>query len=719
MGDRNEGELLELRLDIQGIQCAACVWLLDALFRRQRGAVSLTINPALGRAEVVWDPALGDIREFLDRAAAFGYRFGPRRKTAVPRSRGLSLRMALTLGLASQVMMFSVPYYLGLLPAEGALHAVLGVTNFVLAALIVVLGGGVFFRSAWLGLRHRVVHLDLPIALGIALAFAASVVAYFRVGPQATYFDTVSLFVALMLVGRWLQQSVLDRNRNALLADGGVGDLHCRRFLGTSVEFVPVAAVEAGDELWVVPGEIVPVEATVLGSPGRFALDWISGESDPLTFSPGERAPAGARNTGSATARLRAEQPFAASRLGGLLQTPAPRHLESDRWWGRVGAIYAGAVLVLGSAAFFLWIGSGLERALEVTASVLVVTCPCALGLAVPLAHELTVTRLRGEGIFLRDAGFLDRGLRIRKVVFDKTGTLTQARLHPNPESLRILDALSPPLRSILANLAARSNHPVSRAVAGALEGDGVEIVIEDGEPVVETEGDGLSWNRGGRVYRLGRPGFAAPGAVPFWGTGPGPGAVYSVDGDTLAELSFEESLKEDAVAEIRRLRGRGLATCIVSGDRADRVAATALRLGIPAADCAAGMSPEGKAAWIRDRDHRDTLMVGDGINDAPAFAAAFAAATPAVDHPALPARADFYFLGDGIRAVRVSLEAARRLRAVIRGTLVTASAYNIAALILCYLGLIGPLAAAVLMPVSSVAVVSITAYRLGRRNRP
>jgi Cu2+-exporting ATPase len=191
------------------------------------------------------------------------------------------------------------------------------------------------------------------------------------------------------------------------------------------------------------------------------------------------------------------------------------------------------------------------------------------------------------------------------------------------------------------------------------------------------------------------------------------------VDGDTLAELSFEESLKEDAVAEIRRLRGRGLATCIVSGDRADRVAATALRLGIPAADCAAGMSPEGKAAWIRDRDHRDTLMVGDGINDAPAFAAAFAAATPAVDHPALPARADFYFLGDGIRAVRVSLEAARRLRAVIRGTLVTASAYNIAALILCYLGLIGPLAAAVLMPVSSVAVVSITAYRLGRRNRP
>ena len=210
------------------------------------------------------------------------YRFGPPRKTDLAASRALVVRLGVCCAAALNVMIFSLCYYAGLAPRDGDLYTAFGRWSFVLATIAVIAGGWLFFRSAWQSLRTRVAHLDLPIALGIALGYGGSTWAWLRQGPEAAYFDTITIFVALMVLGRWLQERVLQRNRHALLASDGVEDLFTRRRRGSELETVPAATIEPGDELWIPPGDLVPVASKLLGAPALLSLDWIDGESRPL-----------------------------------------------------------------------------------------------------------------------------------------------------------------------------------------------------------------------------------------------------------------------------------------------------------------------------------------------------------------------------------------------------------------------------------------------------
>ncbi len=710
-GDPNAAR--RLTLDVQGIHCAACVWILEELFRRHDGGLDLRINPSLGKADLAWIPAKGDLRAWLAEAERFGYRFGPSRKTAARKSAELLVRLGISVAAAMNVMIFSLSYYLGLAPDEGALYALFGKLNFTLALVSVSVGGWVFFKAAALGLRRGLAHLDLPIAVGILLAFAGSTYSYLKFGPEAAYFDTVTIFVALMLIGRWLQEFLLERNRNALLADTGIDNLYARRFRDGALESIPVADLRRGDELWIVPGDFVPVDAILVEHPAEVALDWITGESDVRGVDAGEMLPAGAINAGHTTMRAAAGEDFATSNLNDLLGSPSVARdgsgAEGQRWWRRVSAIYVTAVFALAALGFALWVGRGFDKAVQVTVAVLVVTCPCALGLATPLAHELMHLALRKRGVFVRGGGFMDRALGVRKVIFDKTGTLTLGRLELSAESAETLADLAAGDRAALFDLTARSNHPVSRALAEALRvADPLVSVAADRE-VTETAGQGLAMTVDGHEYRLGRPAFDEHRNRAE--------TAFTADGRTLAVFTFEEQVRSDAEEEVRRLGEAGYEVYVLSGDSPGKVLAVAGRLGVPRERVHGGMTPEAKAEWIRSVDRRDTLMVGDGLNDGPGLEAATCAATPAVDHPSLPSRADFYFLGEGVAAVRRALLGARRLRSVVWGNLTLAIAYNALALVLCYLGLVTPVVAAILMPVSSVSVVTLTSFRLsGRR---
>ena len=700
-----------LRLDIQGIHCAACVWLLEQTFRRFAGGIDLRINPALGQADLVWVPERGDLRDWLAEAESFGYRFGPERKTPSRASRSLLGRLGLSAGAAAQVMMFSLCFYLGVSPENGLIYPVLGWLSLAFTTAVLLLGGSLFLVSAWRGLRRGLVHLDLPIAVGITLAYTGSVIAFFRAGPEAAYFDSVAVFIVLMLAGRWLQERILERNRNALLADGGVDGLVTRRLRDDRLETIPAVGVRPGDRLVVVAGDLVPVAAVLTEHPGRVALDWITGEAGTRAVEPGESVPAGAFNGGSEPMLLTAQEGFADSRLQDLLRPGAGDEGRDPGavWWERLSRIYVFAVFAAALAGFGIWIGHGWERALEVTVAVLVVTCPCALGLAVPLARELTHVALRRRGVFVRRARFLDRALRVSRVVFDKTGTLTLGNAVPDESSREAMASLADGDREALRAMTALSNHPASRALAraaGAPQGDPLPA------SVTEEPGRGLTRTTDHAVWRLGRADFAVS-------HGFGDGVVFSRDGREIARFRLVEEIKTDAVEEVRALREAGLDVHVLSGDRPDRVARVALGLGLPANRVHGGLSPEEKADWITAVDREDTLMVGDGLNDGPGLDRAFCAATPAVDHPAVPARADFYFLGDRVGGVRAALGAARRLRRAVRGILAFAIGYNAIALALCYVGLVTPLVAAVLMPLGSAAVVTGTALRLRDGRNP
>lgn len=714
-----------LSLDIQGVHCAACIWLLEELFRRQSGGLDLRINPTLGKVDLVWDPSRGELRDYLEEIERFGYRLGPSTKGPAPRSRGLVMRMAAAIAIALNVMMFSISYYFGLAPEDGALYRVFGVLNLTLASLAVVIGGEVFFRGALAGLRRRMAHLDLPISMGIALAYGGSVYAYFAHGPRAAYFDTLAIFIALMLVGRWAQEHILERNRSALLDSAGADRLVAKRQLADRLEAVPATAVVSGDELWIAPGDLVPVEGILLRQPALVSLDWITGESEQVEHVPGDTVPAGAFNAGGGGFAIAATQDFRDSRLNDLLRgeaTASERY--RPRWWTWVGATYVAVVLLLAAAGFVAWMQTDVRLALEVTVAILVVTCPCALGLASPLAQELLHHALRQRGVFLRQPGFMDRALAVRKILLDKTGTLTLGHLVLEPASRKTLWRLDPERRAVLWNMAVRSNHPVSRALAVALgagrdpESTGATLPLDPaGERIREIPGQGLEWDRDGVIYRLGRREFAGGDATDAATGAADSGTLFSADRTAIAELRFCEAFKADAKREIEGLRRAGYELHLLSGDAPTKVAAASDALGIDPAQASGGLDPEEKARVVRTLDADDTLMVGDGLNDSLSFETALCTATPAIDRPALPGKADFYFLGDGIAALRRALRAAHRLRRVVRDNLILAAAYNLAAVALCFAGVVTPLVAAVLMPASSVAIVSLTAFRLtGRR---
>ena len=397
--------LTRVTLDVQGLHCSACVWLLDEIFQRAPSSAGILVNPSVGSVELTIGPDF-PLTQYVTDIEAFGYRFGPPLKANADRgaSSDLLWRMGLCIAIAMNTMIFGFAVYCGL--PEGRVFRLFHALDFGLSFVSVMVGGTVFFRSAWQALRRRVLHLDLPIALGIALVFTSSTYTYLTRGGTTSYFDTLNVFIALMLVGRFLQERVLAKNRAYLLASEGAEGLYTRRITGNDVTLVRCMEIAEGDTLLVGHQDLVPVECQLLGDQDSvFSLDWINGESAPRTFSPGDLVPAGAFCQDTRAATMRAALAFDASAVVSLLRASTRREHELARstpWWKRLTSLYVASVLVIAAGGFAGWIlvTHDLARTLDVVAGVLIVTCPCAFGIAVPLAYELAQARLRRVGLF-------------------------------------------------------------------------------------------------------------------------------------------------------------------------------------------------------------------------------------------------------------------------------------------------------------------------------
>lgn len=705
--EASSGQICSLDLDVQGIHCAACVWLMDELFRREKGGVSIQVNPGLGKVRFAWRKGEFDAKRFVSRVEEFGYLFGPSQKISNESNRSLLLRMGATFAISGNVMLFSLAFYTGLTPEDGPVYELFTKLSIALSTLVVFVGGWPFFRSAWKALSRGLLHLDLPIAVGILLAFGASL--YQSRGGQGElyYFDTLNVFVLLMLVGRWLQQRVLEKNQRYLLEDVGAEGITVRRREGEKLEFITAPKIRKGDHLIVAPGDLVPVDSDVL-APASFTIDWITGEPDLLHVPVGETIRAGAFNAGQSAVPILAKTSFEDSPLPSLLRsTKAEDGASHLRFWDRFARIYVAAVLLIATTGFLVWLPQGMEKALPVTVALLVVTCPCAIGIAIPLSYELAQARLRRQGLFVRTRSFLDKLPRVRKVLFDKTGTLTLGRLSLVGEAA--LDELSDENRNALYDMASRSNHPVSRAVARALEKRNAHF--DPDAEVREIPGKGMELRREGRLFRLGRADWATEGTVSDRAA-----TVFSLNGNAAASFRTRETMRADAKGEIARLRDEGLEVWLISGDSEDKVSEMAEALGIDAAHARAKMSPEDKAELVASLDQEDTLFVGDGVNDSLAFSRAYAAGTPAVDRPVLPSRSDFFLLGEGIGGIREAMSLSRHLQRTVRRLICIAVAYNVLAISASMLGWMTPLRAAIAMPSSSILVLAFAVGSMARR---
>jgi Cu2+-exporting ATPase len=713
--------LVPLQLDAQGLHCSGCVWLVDEMFRRTGTRGRAVTNPIRGTIDLFVTPDF-PLRTFVEDVERLGYRLGPRRRNEV--GSDLVLRMGVSIALAMNAMIFAIALYVGV--EDRKLFWLFHGLAFALSLVSLAVGGSVFLRSAVRSLKSGLLHLDLPIALGLVLGYAGSAYSFFFDGARGAYFDTLTVFTALMLTGRFLRQRVLSKNRAQLLEDGGIEGLLARRLVAGErghdrVEIVSVSKIAKGDTLLVSPGDVVPVASTLLDASATISLDWITGESVPHGAVAGESILAGACASGGSAIRVRAEEAFEASALLELLRTPTVADREGEATSPFERALARGwvvGVLVAAAIGFGAWLVAthDVSRSLSIAIGLLVVTCPCAFGIATPLAQEIVLARLRKEGLLVRSTRFLERAASVTRVVFDKTGTLTTGELELSDRSQLL--ALAPDHRAVLYNLAARSSHPKSGALRVAIPSEDQRY---DASLVsVETRGAGVETTYGGRVYRLGSRSFVTSGSgaaadAAARAAVEGGDVSFGVDGEILATFHTEEQLRSDARAEVGALRALGCDVEMLSGDKRDRALEAARAAGIDAAHVRADASPEDKADHIRAIDHGDTLMIGDGINDSLAVVAAHCSGTPASGRTFLAARADFYLLTAGLRPVRLALKGARAMKRTVRRNLALSLTYNAIAIGLAYAGLMSPLVCAVFMPASSLLTIFHTTRSLSK----
>lgn len=711
LAEAGDDQLHRLTLDVQGLHCAACVWLLNETFRGRAKNASITVNPALGTVRLIFERGF-DVGAWVTEVEAFGYRFGPARKSGSRDAQELSLRLGVTAALTLNVMLFSISFYVGLAPRDGELFVLFTWLSVAFSTAAVLIGGWPFFRAAIQGLRQGLLHLELPIAVGIVLVYGASLAQLADGHDDITYLDTLNTFITLMLLGRWLQRRVVERNRRFLLDDDGADGILVRVVWGARVVATPAPKVRAGDTLLVAPSELVPVDATLVDARAELNCEWMTGESRTKEVLAGGRVAAGSFNGGRQAFHAIAAQDFSASTLVSLLREPTPRHGASGAaWWSRFSKRWVVKVLAVATVGFVVWLPTGLERATGVAASLLVVTCPCAIGLAIPLAYELVQARLRRQGFFIRSSDLLDRLLDVRHVVFDKTGTLTVGRLDLSDPAA--LDELSAAERDTLFNLATRSSHPVAGCIAAALTERHANH--DAAATVVEHPGLGVEWrDPSAHLWRLGRPSWAAPNANVTGGL-----TVLSRDGTVRLTLAVRERVRRDAAAELAALNRRGVDVWLMSGDEPSRVATFVTALGLDPAKAFGGLTPAQKADKVDQLGAGHTLYLGDGVNDALAFERALAAGTPVVDRPVVPTRSDFFLVDGSVGSLHQALDAAHGLHQVVRQLITVSLSYNLLAISACLAGLVTPLVAAIAMPASTLSLLALTITKLNRRVRP
>lgn len=695
-----DGRVAELELGAQGMSCAACGWLIERLYKRRPGAGEIEASAETGRVRLRWAPGSGfDPAAFARELQRFGYLLGPigaEAKEGETEGRMLARKAGLAGALAMNAMMAAFPYYLGM-SADFEYARLFEAAGFLFATLSVLACGTYFLGRALGMLRARQLHLDLPIALGIVGAYLGSTWGWLTANPEAQYFDFVTGFIALMLTGRWAQVAAVERNRKRLLREQPVASRVRVRRADEWTEAEAESLVE-GERFVVAAGARVPVEARLEAVEAEFSLAWITGEAEPRLFRAGQRVPAGALLAGGgAELEFTATQGWAGSLLAELSK-PVERAPERARLIEVVVKWYLVGILgtAFGAGVWWGWTTRDAAETGAVVISILVVSCPCALGLAFPLAEEIATVRLRRRGVFVRAGEIWQRLNRVRTVVFDKTGTLT--RETPALRDPEALDALAGEARAALLALVRDNPHPVGRALHEAILLRGWDDAPLAGEVVEET-------GRGVRVgeWRLERAGEG------------GGDVALRRGGETVARFSFTEALRADAREELAALKRRGLGLAVLSGDRDEKVAALARELGVAAEWARGGLDPREKAEWLDAHAGGAGLMLGDGANDSLAFDRALCRGTPAVHRGVLGTKADFYYLGRGIGGVRALLEVNDARRGTHAALLVFMIAYNLTAVGLAATGHMNPLFAAVLMPLSSLATLAIVWMGLRR----
>ncbi|MEO7220911.1 MAG: heavy metal translocating P-type ATPase [Devosia sp.] len=696
----------QIEFAVPDAHCAACIRSIETAVAALPNVVRARVNLSRRRVRIVFDPALAGASNIAPAIVAAGYHTHVLDPTADdagdPVLAELVRAVAVAGFAAGNIMLFSVSVWAG---ADEATRALFHWISAIIALPAIVYSGRIFFRSAWRAVRSGHTNMDVPISIGVILATGLSLFETMTSGAHA-YFDASATLLFFLLIGRTLDHLMRERARGAITNLARLQPRGAMRINPDGKrEYMALDEIEPGMRLEIRSGERVPVDSVLLSDAAAFDYSIVTGESAPHALAQGETVMAGAAAlTGplEMQAMLPSRESYL-SRMAELMEAAEHAKTRPRRVADRAASLYAPVVHALAITTFLGWgVASGdWHAALLNAVAVLIITCPCALALAVPIVHVVAAGRLFERGVLMKDGAALERIALADSVVFDKTGTLTTGQLRVVDHHVSGAEA-----RGIAGALAAASLHPLSRAIATQFD------QRSELGSIAEVAGQGVSGIQpGGAVWRLGRAdwcGVDEPGEdkeTTVW---------LTKDQHIAGYFRFEDSVRSHAAEAVRMLGEMNLPVRLVSGDLDGPVGKVANAVGI--GDARARMLPADKTA---DVAVGRTLMVGDGINDAPALRAAFVSVAPSSAADIGRAAADFVFTGDRLDAVPFIVDIARRAASLVNQNLVIAIGYNAVAVPLAVSGYVTPLIAAIAMSSSSLIVVlNALRLRLDRRGR-
>jgi P-type Cu2+ transporter len=712
---RRAGGTSHIDLAVEGVGCAGCIRKIEGGLRQIPGILDARLNFTNRRLAVDWRDGALEAAEVVGALERIGYRshpFAPERAETdeTGHARWLMKCLAVAGFAAMNIMLLSVAVWSGsdmTQETRDFFHWLSALVALPAAAY----AGQPFFRSALRALRTRALNMDVPISLGVLLALGMSLVETAGHAEHA-YFDSAVMLLFFLLCGRYLDHAMRRKTRAVAGNLAALKAEVAHRFDGGGeLVTVPVAALAAGDRVLVRPGERVPADGRVISGLSEIDESLVTGETDRRKVSEGEAIYAGSINYSGALA-MRVSAAGAGTLLDEverLLEKAAATRSRYLKLSDRAARLYAPMVHATAAltAAGWLAAGASLHDAIVTAIAVLIITCPCALALAIPSVQVVASGALFRAGVILNAGDAIERLAEVDTVVFDKTGTLTL----PEPR-LDNGDAIEPELLEQAARLALSSRHPLAAALARE---------SRDRAPfpdAVEEPGQGVRAMIDGREARLGSAAFCGVDATPPAGAA-GTSLIAFAHGDRSAIFTIRQTLRPDAASVTKSLAARGLSLHILSGDRPAAVAPVAAALGIP--DWRGGLDPAQKIAAIEalKGEGRCVLMVGDGLNDAPALAAAQVSLSPIAAAHVTQAQADAVFLGERLAPVPDALIVARRARRLMQQNLCLAVIYNAIAVPFAIAGYVTPLFAALAMSGSSMLVTLNALRACGRPSRP
>lgn len=679
-------------LAVPGMHCAGCMGKVERALGAVHGVANARTNLTARTVEIVHADGI-EMPAFIAALAAIGFEAQVREPEAEQASavKPLLAPLGVAAFACMNVMLMSVSIWSG---ADGTTRGLFHWVSAMIGVPAIVYAGRPFFTSAWNVLRHGRTNMDVPISIGVSIATGLSFYETMTGGAEA-WFDGVLMLLAFLLAGRVLDAMMRDRARSgvdALLRQAATGcmiveaDGHTR--------WLDAKALLPGMTMRVAAGERLAADGEVARGNTRFDQSLLTGESAPVQALPGSTVHAGTLNIDAPVdVRVTATgQDTALSEIARLMDVAGQSRSKYVRIADRASRLYAPAVHTLAAATFAGWMlaGAGVYHSLVIAIAVLIITCPCALGLAVPVAQVVAAGALMKRGVLVKDGSALERMAEVDRLLLDKTGTLTLGRPVPDEAAL---GALSDAEASVALALASHSRHPLSLGLAQALGARDVRGA--DLEDVAEVAGQGVTARWNGLSVALGRPAAAQ-----------GMATALRIEGDPVRVIPFADRLRPDAQAALAQLAAMHVEASILSGDSVPAVGSAARATGLTAQ---AAASPADKQAAIQRLQcaGRKVLMAGDGLNDGPALATANASIAPGSASDVGRQAADMVFTGESLlalpRAVRVSRAAMR----VVRQNFALAIGYNVLAVPLAIFGYVTPLIAAIAMSTSSLIVVA------------